>query len=223
YKIFADPYNTAGLVIDPGLHDGFIFEVHDVIKERKIEFNTPEDIYDMLAYIGQPGRYVIKSVRRKDGMVAAVASTQRLSLIAGKYVGKDDPVCIVRAQHGLPAVGEVLDPFASPYIVAGWMRGSHRGPLMPVSVKQAHPTRFDGPPRVIALGFQIGEEGKLIGPVDLFEDIGFDLARQKALEIADILRAQGPFEPHRLSAEEMEYTTLPKVEEKLEKHWKKLI
>ncbi|MBU2617739.1 MAG: fructose-1,6-bisphosphatase [Euryarchaeota archaeon] len=220
YKIFADPYNTAGLIIDPGLHDGFIFEVHDVIQERKIEFNTPEDIYDLLAYIGQPGRYVIKSIRRKDGLIAAVASTQRLSLIAGKYVGKDDPVCIIRAQHGLPAVGEVIEPFASPHIVAGWMRGSHHGPLMPVSMKQAHPTRFDGPPRVIALGFQIAE-GKLIGPVDLFDDPAFELAREKALEIADIMRAQGPFEPHRLSAEEMEYTTLSKVEEKLEKRWKK--
>ncbi|WP_420847180.1 fructose 1,6-bisphosphatase [Nonomuraea basaltis] len=31
--------------------------------------------------------------------------------MAGKYVGKDDPVMIVRCQSGLPAVGEVLEPF----------------------------------------------------------------------------------------------------------------
>jgi fructose 1,6-bisphosphate aldolase/phosphatase len=32
--------------------------------------------------------------------------------MAGRYVGKDDPVCIVRAQGNFPAVGEVLEPFA---------------------------------------------------------------------------------------------------------------
>ncbi len=219
YKIFADPFNTAGLVIDPSMHDGFIFEVHDLFESRKIELKTPEESYDLLAFIGAPSRYVIKRVVKKDGTPAAASSTQRLNLIAGRYVGKDDPVCIVRCQHGLPAVGEVLEPFATPRIVAGWMRGSHHGPLMPVSVQDAHPTRFDGPPRVIALGFQIAN-GMLIGPADLFDDPAFDLVRMKVNELADIFRAQGPFEPHRLSMEEMEYTTLPAVEKKLEGRWK---
>jgi fructose 1,6-bisphosphate aldolase/phosphatase len=31
------------------------------------------------------------------------------------------------------------------------------------------------------------------------------------MEIADYLRRIGPFQPHRLSEHEMEYTTLPKV------------
>jgi fructose 1,6-bisphosphate aldolase/phosphatase len=129
------------------------------------------------ALIGSVERYAVKSVwRNSDGEIAAVASTQRLSLIAGKYVGKDDPVMIVRAQSGFPAVGEVLEPFAKPWIVEGWMRGSHNGPLMPVSFKQATPTRFDGPPRVIAAGYQIAN-GKLIGPRDLFDDPAFDRAR----------------------------------------------
>ena len=30
YKMFADPFNTAGLVIAESLHDGFAFEVHDI-------------------------------------------------------------------------------------------------------------------------------------------------------------------------------------------------
>ena len=69
-----------------------------------------------------------------------------VKLTAGRYVGKDDPVCIVRCQSGLPAVGEVLEPFANPHLVSGWMRGSHTGPLMPVAMKDASPSRFDGPP-----------------------------------------------------------------------------
>jgi fructose 1,6-bisphosphate aldolase/phosphatase len=33
FRIFADPFNTAGLVIDPRLHDGFTFEVVDVFED----------------------------------------------------------------------------------------------------------------------------------------------------------------------------------------------
>jgi fructose 1,6-bisphosphate aldolase/phosphatase len=221
FRIFADPFNTAGLTIDPGMHDGFVFEVHDVMEKKKIEFKTPEETYDLLVFIGTPDRFCIKSVKRKDGLIASVSSTQRLSLIAGKYVGKDDPVCIVRAQHGLPALGEVLEPFTFPHLVKGWMRGSHQGPLMPVSFKDAHPTRFDGPPRVIAAGFQIAN-GKLVGPADLFDDPAFDLARQTTNQIADYMRRHGPFEPHRLPLQEMEYTTLPQLMEKLKDRFKKL-
>ena len=215
YKMFADPFNTIGLVIAPGMHGGFAFEVQDVKEHKKITFNTPEEIYDLLVFIGAPSRYMVKSVyHRETGEIAATSSTQRLSLMAGRYVGKDDPVCIVRAQGNFPAVGEVLEPFSLPLLVEGWMRGSHHGPLMPVSVEDSTPTRFDGPPRVTALGFQIAE-GKLVGPRDMFADKSFDNARQQASDVADYLRYHGPFEPHRLPLEEMEYTTMPEVSKKL--------
>lgn len=219
YKMFADPFTTAGLIIDPKMHDGFIFEVHDLFEDRRILFDCPSEVYDMLLFIGAPARYVIKRVFSKSlGEVAAVTSTQRLSLIAGRYVGKDDPVMMVRAQSGLPAVGEILEPFSFPHTVAGAMRGSHHAPLLPVSLAQAHPTRFDGPPRVVSLGYQI-KDGRLIGPRDMFDDISFDYTRQKAGEIMEYLRRHGPFEPHRLSLDEMEYTTMPQVAEKLAKRW----
>ncbi|MDA8097206.1 MAG: fructose-1,6-bisphosphate aldolase/phosphatase [Clostridia bacterium] len=215
YKMFADPFNTSGLVIDPSMHGGFIFEVRDLIENKKIKFTMPEDLYDMLVFIGAPGRYAIKRIfHRATGEIAASSSTQRLNLMAGRYVGKDDPVCIVRCQSGFPAVGEALEPFAFPHLVSGWMRGSHSGPLMPVAQRQSTPTRFDGPPRVCALGFQLAE-GKLVGPQDLFDDPAFDNSRKMALDIADYLRRLGPFEPHRLHLDEMEYTTMPLVMEKL--------
>jgi fructose 1,6-bisphosphate aldolase/phosphatase len=214
YKMFADPFNTIGLVIDPKMHDGFKFEVLDLIENKKVLFECPQELYDLLIFLGAPDRYSVKAVYTKKDKIAAVSSTQRLNLMAGRYIGKDDPVLIVRCQSGLPAVGEVLEPFANPHIVAGWMRGSHNGPLMPVSQKNSTPTRFDGPPRVIALGFQLAD-GKLIGPQDLFADVAFDRARKKALDVADYLRQLGPFEPHRLPLDEMEYTTMPQVMEKL--------
>ena len=72
----------------------------------------------MLVLIGAPGRYAVKSVYHRDTKeVAAVSSTQRLSLMAGRYVGKDDPVCIVRSQGNFPAVGEILEPFTMPQMV----------------------------------------------------------------------------------------------------------
>jgi len=215
YKIFADPFNTIGLVIADNMHQGFSFEVQDIKESKQITFNAPDEIYDLLVFIGAPSRYMIKSVyHRGSGEIAAASSTQRLALIAGRYVGKDDPVCIVRSQGQFPAVGEVLEPFALPLLVEGWMRGSHHGPLMPVSIKDSTPTRFDGPPRVVAAGFQLSD-GKLVGPRDMFDDKSFDNARQQASDVADYMRAHGPFEPHRLPLEEMEYTTMPQVMKKL--------
>ena len=227
YRMFADPFNTAGLVIDPHLHTGIRFEVWDLIDHKKVIMNTPEEMYDLLALIGSPGRFAIKRVFPTPGHLinenepVAVASTERLYEEAGRYVGKDDPVMIVRAQHGLPAVGEVMEPFAFPHLVEGWMRGSHWGPLMPVSVRDAKPTRFDGPPRVIALGYQL-KNGMLIGPEDMFDDPSFDRARQIANEIADYMRRHGPFEPHRVSFHDLEYTTMPAVLEKLKDRFEPL-
>ncbi|MFC1965665.1 fructose-1,6-bisphosphate aldolase/phosphatase [Chloroflexota bacterium] len=222
YKIFADPFNTIGLVIAENMHQGFAFEVHDVKEHKKITFNAPEEIYDLLVFIGAPSRFMVKAVyHRETGEISAASSTQRLALIAGRYVGKDDPVCIVRSQGQFPAVGEVLEPFASPILVEGWMRGSHMGPLMPVSVKDSTPSRFDGPPRVIGLGFQLAE-GSLVGPRDMLADKSFNLARHQANEMADMMRRHGPFEPHRLPLEEMEYTTMPQVMKKMEGRFTKL-
>ncbi|HSL16052.1 MAG TPA: fructose-1,6-bisphosphate aldolase/phosphatase [Actinomycetota bacterium] len=219
YKMFADPFNTAGLVIDPKMHEGFRFEVLDLKRDAVAILEAPGELYDLLLFIGAPSRFVIRRVFSKTtGEIGAVTSTQRLSLIAGRYVGKDDPVLIVRCQSGMPAVGEVVEPFAMAHTVAGCMRGSHHSPLMPVSIEQAHPTRFDGPPRVVSLGFQL-KDGKLHGPRDLFADPSFDRARDRVNEVMDYLRSHGPFEPHRLPLDEMEYTTMPAVVEKLEHRW----
>ncbi len=216
YKMFADPFNTIGLVIAENMHGGFAFEVLDVKESRKITFNAPDEIYDMLVFIGAPSRYVIRAVYHRDtGEIAAVSSTDKLALIAGRYVGKDDPVCIVRSQGQFPAVGEILEPFATPILVEGWMRGSHMGPLMPVSIPDSTPSRFDGPPRVVAVGFQLAD-GRLVGPRDMFADKAFNLARHDANLMANIMRHHGPFEPHRLPLDEMEYTTMPQVMKKVE-------
>jgi len=226
FRIFADPMNTAGLVIDPNMLCGFKFEVVDTIENKAITLKCPEEMYELLALIGTVGRYAISRIRRADdNLICASSSVSKLSLIAGKYVGKDDPVMITRAQHGLPAVGEILAPFMHSYFVQGWMRGSHWGPLMPVGLRASKCTAFDGPPRIVALGFQVAngwiasdDEGKPM-IADLFDDPAFALARHEAVRNGAVLRRMGEFEPARLGPEEMEYTTIQQVLGKLDKRF----
>ena len=53
-----------------------------------------------------PGRYVVSTIETKDGEPIVAASTDRLHNIAGTYVGKDDPICVVRTQKKFPATEE---------------------------------------------------------------------------------------------------------------------
>ncbi|MEO7995087.1 MAG: fructose-1,6-bisphosphatase [bacterium] len=216
FKMFGDPFNTPGLVIDPKMNKGYSYEVFDLYQNRVVDLILPNDLYDLLALIGSIEHYGVRRVRRNtDNCVAACTSASKVFQVKGKSVGKDDPVMIARAQSGYPSVGELTEPFAHPHMVPGWMRGSHWGPLMPVPFEHANMKRFDGPPKVICAGFQV-TRGKLIGPVDFFDDPAFDGARREAIEIADYLRKMGPFEPHRFSEGGMEYTTMPAVLGKLE-------
>ncbi len=225
FRIFGDPFSSAGLVIDTSMNKGFTFRVIDILKNRYIDLACPAEMYELVGLIGTTNRYVIERVFRSlDGLIAATCSTSKLSLIAGKYVGKDDPCMIVRCQHGLPAVGEVLVPFGFPHLVSGFMRGSHIGPLMPVSLNDAKCTLFDGPPRAVALGFNISD-GNLVGldkstPADLFKDVAFDKARAMANDLTDYIRRHGEFMPARLGAEELEYTPLPSILKRLRRRFK---
>jgi fructose 1,6-bisphosphate aldolase/phosphatase len=228
-KTFMDPFTTTGLVIDPRAHHGYKFEVVDVIDHKKIIMSAPEEMYDILTLLGDTTRYAIKRVYSKDDKIgiAAVVSTEKLNIAAGKYVGKDDPVMIVRTQSGLPAVGEVLQPFAFPQLVAGWMRGSHYGAWYPCRIEDSDPTYHDGPPRICAIGLHV-TDGKFVGlenpknakpgehiPVDYFAGSCWDSIRERAMQMCMYMRGHGPFMPAIVAPEELEYTTRPSVLEKL--------
>ena len=226
-KIFMDPFTTTGLVIDPRAHLGYDVEVVDVVDHKKVLMSSPAEMYDILALIGDTTRFAVKRVLHRDIGIAAVVSTEKLNMLAGKYVGKDDPVMLVRCQSGLPAVGEVLQPFAFPQLVAGWMRGSHYGAWYPCGVDGSDPSYHDGPPRVCALGIQISN-GKIQGleapgspvgmhePVDYFAGEEWEHVRDKAMEISIYMRGHGPFMPGIVSPDDLEYTTRPEILKKLE-------
>ncbi|MBI5969690.1 MAG: fructose 1,6-bisphosphatase [Deltaproteobacteria bacterium] len=232
YKIFADPFNTAGLILDALMLPGFSFKVADPAQggnsPRVITLSTPNETYPLLALIGSTSRYVVQAVyRNSDDEICAVISSEKLKpagdSAAGGItpLGRGEPAAIIRCQTGFPAVGEVMEGFAHPHLVAGWMRGAYNGPLLPVPFYEANPARFDGPPRAIAAGFQLTED-RLIGPHDMFDDPSFDESRRTANVVADYIRRQGPFEPHRLPEDELGATALPFVLEKIKNRFKKV-
>lgn len=223
-RIFLDPFTTTGLVVDARAKKGFDVEIQDVMDNKKVVMSAPEETWSILSLLGDTSRYAIKRINSRAGIgPAAVVSTDKLNLTAGKYIGKDDPVCVCRAQSGLPSVGEYLQPFMNnTMMVAGWMRGSHYGAFYPCSPEDSDPVYFDGPPRICCLGFQLND-GKLQGlepmgvkggdhiPVDFFKGNTWDLARMNAIKASKFMRSQGPFMPSILGPEEMEYTSRPEV------------
>ena len=42
-RVFMDPFTTTGLVIDPRIHNGFQFEIVDVIEHKKVLMSAPEE------------------------------------------------------------------------------------------------------------------------------------------------------------------------------------
>ena len=137
---------------------------------------------------------MVESVHsRAANEIAAVVSTSRLHNIAGKYTGKDDPVALVRAQGNFPATGEILSPYRIAHYVAGTMRGSHNGPLMPVKLNSGV-SFFDGPPVVTCAGFCV-HEGKFTEVVDLFDHPFWDWVRNNAAQKAAEIRRTGILGP----------------------------
>lgn len=221
YLAFADPMNTAGLLLSPEITKGFRFRIMDVgytEGDRVIELNAPEELYDLAALLRDNDRFVVEAIHsRHDGDQAAAVSTQRLHNIAGKYTGKDDPVMLVRVQKNFPATGEVLAPFSIAHYVGGFMRGSHVGPLMPVR----HGTGcsyFDGPPIVSCWGFCV-KNGKLTEPVDLFAHPFWETVRGRAAEKAMEIRRQGFSGAAMLPYSELEYGGIVRILEKLERRF----
>ena len=221
YLAFADPMNTAGLILGPEMNAGFRFRIMDVSYtggDRTIELDAPERLYDIAALLRDNDRFVVESiVSRRDGDQAASVSTTRLHNIAGKYVGKDDPVMLVRVQKNFPATGEVLAPYSIAHFVGGWMRGSHVGPLMPVK-RGTGCSYFDGPPIVSCLAFCV-RGGKLTQAIDVFDHPFWDAVRDRAAAKAIEIRRQGFSGASMLPYSELEYGGIVQILERLDKQF----
>jgi fructose 1,6-bisphosphate aldolase/phosphatase len=222
YLAFADPMHNAGLMLSPKMKDGFRFTIMDVSYtegDRVIELDAPEELYDIAALLRDNQRFVVEKIHaRTNGEQAVAVSTTRLHNIAGRYTGKDDPVMIVRTQGEFPATGEVLSPFSIGHYVAGFMRGSHTGPLMPVK-QNSTISYFDGPP-VVACAAYCVREGKLTEPADAFDHPFWDFVRDKVSRKAVEMREQGFSGCAMLGFDELEYTGITERLGRLEEKFK---
>ncbi|MGD2125905.1 MAG: fructose-1,6-bisphosphate aldolase/phosphatase [Desulfobacteraceae bacterium] len=218
YLGFADPMYCAGLLLSPKMASGFQFTIMDVDSieaDRIINLNAPEELYDLAALLRDPERFVIETIKsRVDGEIVTAVSTTRLRNIAGKYVGKDDPIMLVRTQGNFPATGEVLSPYSIGPLVAGFMRGSHTGPLMPVK-RNSSISYFDGPPVVSCTAYCV-HEGKLTEPVDCFDHPFWDYVRDQVARKALDIRRQGFFGAAMLPYSELEYGGIVEKMKKLD-------
>lgn len=208
YLAFADPLWSPGLLISPMMMKGFVFEIVDTeyLKGEKIIYlNAPEDLYDIASLLRETRRYVIKSIwsRTYPQEQAAATSITRLKHIAGRYVGKDDPVAIVRVQKIFPATEEVGAVFRIAHYVGGDTRGSHNQPLMPVKFNSPASVHYCIP-IVQGIAFSL-KNGKMTEYVDVFNEPFWDYVRDKAALKSILMREQGFVEPSMLPYEELEY------------------
>jgi len=221
YLAFADPMYCPGLLLSPKMFNGFDFLIQDVAcveGDRIIRLHAPEDIYDIACLLRDNERFVVRSIMSRTAIeTAAVCSTDRLHNIAGRYVGKDDPVSLVRVQGAFPATGEIIAPYEIGHFVGGFMRGSHIGPLMPVRANTSV-SYFDGPPIVSCLAFCV-HNGKLTDPVDVFDHPFWDFVRTKVSQKAIDIRRQGFSGPAMLGYDELEYTGITERMETLDRNF----
>lgn len=208
YLTFCDPMYCSGLLLSPDIGKGFTFNVVDVDHtdaDREIALHTPEDLYDLAVLLRDTGRFVVRSIqsRAHPEEQAAALSTSRLKHIAGRYVGKDDPVAIVRTQKIFPATEEFGLAFSKVPFVAGDTRGSHNMPLAPVPMN-TDASIFYCLPMVSAAGYSL-RDGVLTGPVDLFRNPVWEVFREQAVRKGAEMRAQGFFNPAMLGMSELEY------------------
>ena len=203
YRMFVDSLSNTGLIVNKSLASGVIINVMDVEEGKIAKLALWEDKPTIEAALMYPGRYVVATVTTKQGEPILAASTDRLHNIAGTYVGKDDPICLIRTQKNFPATEEVGSVFNNPHYVAGNTRGSHNMPLMPVKLNSAASINFCIP-IVEALVFSM-HDGKLTGPFDGFSTPDWDYIREIATKKALAMRSQGFIHPATLVPSELEY------------------
>ncbi len=203
YRMFVDALSNTGLIVNTNLADGVIINVMDVEEGKVAAMELWKDKPTLEAALMYPGRYVVDTVTTKEGEPILAASTDRLHNIAGTYVGKDDPILLVRTQKLFPATEEVGSVFNNPHFVAGNTRGSHNMPLMPVKLNSAATINFCIP-IVESLVFSM-HDGKFTGPFDGFSTPDWDYIREIATKKAITIRSQGFIHPATLVPSELEY------------------
>lgn len=222
YLAFTDATYCPGLLLKPSIQKGFRFTIMDVDYtegDRVVELASPEDIYKIATLLRDNNRFVIEAIHsRHTGEQVAALSTSRLHNIAGKYVGKDDPIALVRTQMDFPATEEVCTPFRIGHYVTGDARGSHTMPLMPVK-RNSPASSYFCIPIVSAIGFNV-KDGVLSEPHDMFNDPYWGTVRRRVAKKAEYMREQGWSGAAMAAKTELAYTAMEDTLRALDKEFR---
>ncbi|MCZ9312949.1 MAG: fructose 1,6-bisphosphatase [Methanocorpusculum sp.] len=142
----------------PSLADGNGFVF---CTENAVMFQTPLDLHRLIA------------AAKSSAIVGVAADADTPAASAGSGV-----IMIARAECPCPTTAELCGVFSRPRI-------SPEGMLCPVSLCDGRAVA-NGVVPVVALGFSVAD-GKLSGPVDLFDNPAFDAARNAAGKLSGYL------------------------------------
>ncbi len=221
YYAFVEVSRSPGLILSEFVRKGATFTIMDgqhTEADKVIQLKTPEEYLDIASLLFNPHRFMIESIHsRHNGEPVVSVSTTRLHNIAGKYVGKDDPIMIFRVQRPFIATEEIGAMFKYAHYVAGDTRGSHNLALMPVP-RSTPASVYYCNPIVSGICFSL-HEGKFTAYMDAFADPIFDEVRRIAATKSFFMRDNGFVMPSMLPMEEIEYTILADKIEELEKRF----
>ena len=227
WNTFCNPMKNGGLLLAPELAKGFTVTVIDMDNKSKdsdriVKLNIPEESWLLAALLRNIDRYAIEAVHSRaypQEQIVSLSAT-RLHNIAGKYMGKDDPVMIFRTQKIFPAPEEVIAPYRATPFVTGDCRGSHTMSLMPMPINSPVSGEYCQP-IVSCLAFSMDKDGGFSREwLDVFAGKEWDGARSHAQLKSDLMREQGFFGVAMASQEEIAYTglmeTLKALDERFE-------
>jgi len=212
YSVFTSPMFNAGFFLK-SMKQGFTFTLVDMEHagngDRILTLDAPEDLYKIAILLRDENRYGVGAIysRTYPHQQSVAVSTDRLHTVAGKYVGKDDPVSIVRVQQFFPSPEEAISPYANIPFVAGNARGSHHLPWMPMPINSAVAGIYCLP-IVSCMAYSVTNDGFLYEKVDIFGNKAWDFSRLEAQRKAIEMRTQGFFGNAMLPNTELEYTDI---------------
>ena len=203
WRMFVDSRSNTGLIINEELAKGSIFRIMDVMTGKIAELKLWNDKPELEAALMYPGKYVVHSILSHNREHIVSSSTDRLHNIAGTYVGKDDPIAIVRTQKNFPATEEAGSAFNDPHIVAGNTRGSHHMPLMPIKLNSAASLNYSIP--IVSCILFSMHNGKFTGPHDGFGTSDWEYQRMLTVEKSYHDESSRIYSSTTLVPEELEY------------------
>ena len=184
YKMFADPFNTIGLVIDPEHARRLPLRgARPARRDQDHASTPPRRSTTCWSSSAPPALRASSSICRKDSDEIGAGHFHPEALPDGRALRRQgrpgDASSAARA--ACPRSGEVAGAVRLPlHLSRAGCAARHHGPFMPVAIRRRHPHPLRRPAAGRGAWASSWRTGKLVGPRDMFADMSFDNARQQA-------------------------------------------